>query len=153
MDSWVTGETIEVKPAPKLKGETTISAGEKVILTCDDEEYLEAVSKIYYDADEELSYHVSGSELSIDVSGLESGSMVTLTVEADGYEDNTVDIDVEEEAEEGNKAPTVEEFKKKVPSSLLDTECYRVTFGGLSGDVLTGYLNKINFCACRKHRL
>ena len=139
----VTGETIEVKPAPKLKGETTISAGEKVILTCDDEEYLEAVSKIYYDADEELSYHVSGSELSIDVSGLESGSMVTLTVEADGYEDNTVDIDVEEEAEEGNKAPTVEEFKKKVPSSLLDTECYRVTFGGLSGDVLTGYLNKI----------
>lgn len=139
----VTGETIEVKPAPKLKGETTISAGEKVILTCEDEEYLEAVSKIYYDADEELSYHVSGSELSIDVSGLESGSMVTLTVEADGYEDNTVDIDVEEEAEEGNKAPTVEEFRKKVPSSLLDMECYRVTFGGLSGDVLTGYLNKI----------
>lgn len=122
--------------APALEGSSAVIEGSNIVFICDDEEYLAAITKIS-DESGEVDFRFNGGTLTIDVSGKAAGNL-TLTIQADGYEEQVIDAEIQSADESEKRAP-----KPSGLSKPFYYDAYDIKFSGMTGSDLEDYLRGI----------
>ena len=91
------------KDAPQLTGQLNIKEKTKWTLT-GNADYLKAITSVKY-GEEKLSTTVNDTEITIDTSGLSAGTH-TLTINADGYKSQVIEVQIEGEDNSGSTGDT-----------------------------------------------
>lgn len=130
----------ELLPAPELTGDTTVDAGEPLVLT-GEEEYLKAITAVKVTGDDEeedvaLKFVVKGTTLTIQTSSLNSG-LNEIVIEAKGYENQSITVEVEAEESEIEVSSVVKE------SNWTGTYLL-IRFNGVEGEALKTFLKEID---------
>ena len=138
--------------APTLTGPEKISEGDNLTLTGKDNadelaKYLEAINKVTSDG-EELEFEVQDNKLIITTSDLTAGpdgGSIELVIEAKGYKEQKITVEVEDSSEEETQIE-VSGFRKAEKAGMFDwgADKYIASFKGISGDDLKAYIGAIN---------
>ena len=138
------------KDAPQLTGQLNIKEKTKWTLT-GNADYLKAITSVKY-GEEKLSITVNDTEITIDTSGLSIGTH-TLTINADGYKSQVIEVQIEGEDNSDNTGDTESNsdvtFESVSVESLLgDYEAYRLLFkidrvNNISRDTYLGTIDYI----------
>lgn len=138
------------KDAPQLTGQLNIKEKTKWTLT-GNADYLKAITSVTY-GEEKLSTTVNDTEITIDTSGLSVGTH-TLTINADSYNSQVIEVQIEAEDDSDNTGDTesssdVTFESVSVESWLGDYEAYRLLFkvdriNNISRDTYLGTIDYI----------
>ena len=138
------------KDAPQLTGQLNIKEKTKWTLT-GNADYLKAITSVKY-GEEKLSTTVNDTEITIDTSGLSAGTH-TLTINADGYKSQVIEVQIEGEDNSGSTGDTESNSditfgSVSVESWTGDYEAYRLLFkvdriNNISRDTYLGTIDYI----------
>ena len=124
--------------------------GKDVVLKCGDTAYLEQITEIYLDGDwrpmkqDLYTVDAEAGTLTMKQSAFTYGEETTLLIDATGYRSNEV-IFTYGKTSEGELflAPAIAGFTLTKDVDPINDDFYRITFQGVTGTLLTDYLNAI----------
>ena len=124
--------------------------GKDVVLKCGDTAYLEQITEIYLDGDwrpmkqDLYTVDAEAGTLTMKQSAFTYGEETTLLIDATGYRSNEV-IFTYGKTSEGELflAPAIAGFTLTKDVNPINDDFYRITFQGVTGTLLTDYLNAI----------
>ena len=138
------------KDAPQLTGQLNIKEKTKWTLT-GNADYLKAITSVKY-GEEKLSTTVNDTEITIDTSGLSAGTH-TLTINADGYKSQVIEVQIEGEDNSGSTGDTESNSDITFGSVSVESwsgnyEAYRLLFkvdriNNISRDTYLGTIDYI----------
>ena len=138
------------KDAPQLTGQLNIKEKTKWTLT-GNADYLKAITSVKY-GEEKLSITVNDTEITIDTSGLSVGTH-TLTINADGYNSQVIEVQIEAEDNSDNTGDTESSSDVTFESVSVESwsgnyEAYRLLFkvdriNNISRDTYLGTIDYI----------
>ena len=138
------------KDAPQLTGQLNIKEKTKWTLT-GNADYLKAITSVKY-GEEKLSTTVNDTEITIDTSGLSAGTH-TLTINADGYKSQVIEVQIEGEDNSGRTGDTESNSDITFGSVSVESwsgnyEAYRLLFkvdriNNISRDTYLGTIDYI----------